>query len=632
MKRNYPKSAKRFLGLFLSIVLSLPNPAFALKPTETEESAGLEELDRVLRAFASGDPKAIKTAGVRLSQAVGVAADVNLPSVSPPSSLDAHLPGQSSTGLEERKWDWNRWMAEPSFKKPIIQTVWEFIQKINPTVQEMSVRMVDGGGLLGGLLDDSDQTPFAWVYPRHCETASRIGGLLLAGRFSGNDVDIRLASGGIFAPPYLPEYRDSGIHHVWLIIKVRGNEYYLSFTDGHFAWQANVDRVKQYKDAVRKEWDLFSANFVQPYRKLKFDQPALIPWEEAKPYFKIRREWALSEDDLSDLKGAVTSVLPTDEAILRADSEFLELLFKGLASLPTHRGYLYERDPLEWVLDRGLFNRGSVSWMSDQETKGLARVIREITRTGQGPPVHQIIRSVAQAHQRWNNAELDRVILEARQTTGLEETAPDVLPGQSVREVTEQRGGMVLGAAQQMAGQLYVNRPDVQRILQANGGRIIFSAEIAGKLSGRSDAFGGLLISGFAADLPIEDFMVIADSDLSNPAAQHVLAWIPGGSDSRQVAKTLGALKAGPRQIALFEEEPDLTSERIQALIAESLTGSPFPRSVVGTQEQVRDLPVAAFKILGRMKGLPDVVFLGVALTFKDQYDQQYSLIVWTQA
>jgi len=216
--------------------------------------------------------------------------------------------------------------------------------------------------------------------------------------------------------------------------------------------------------------------------------------------------------------------------------------------------------------------------------------------------------------------------------TALEETAPDVLSGQSAKDFIEQRGGMVPGAAQQMAGQRYISRPEVQQALQANDGRLQLAAEIAGKLTGRSDALGGLLISGSAADLSAEDLMVIADSDLSNPAAQRVLAWIPGGSDSQRVAKTLGILKAGPRQVALFEEEPGLTYERVQALIAKNLSGAPSPRSVVGTQEQVRALPVAAFKILGRMKGLPDVVFLGVALTFKDQYDQQYSLIVWTQA
>ena len=126
--------------------------------------------------------------------------------------------------------------------------------------------------------------------------------------------------------------------------------------------------------------------------------------------------------------------------------------------------------------------------------------------------------------------------------------------------------------------------------------------------------------------------MVIADSDLSNPLAQRVLAWIPAGSDSGQVAKTLGLLKAGPQQMALFEEEPGLTSERIQTLVAENLAGALAPRSMVGTQEQVRALPVAAFKVLGRMKGLPDVVFLGVAFTFKDKFEEEYSLIVWTQA
>ena len=215
---------------------------------------------------------------------------------------------------------------------------------------------------------------------------------------------------------------------------------------------------------------------------------------------------------------------------------------------------------------------------------------------------------------------------------GMEETVLDVLPGRGVREIIEQQGGMVPGAAHQMAGRLYANRPEVQKALQANGGRIRLSAEIAASLSGQSDALGALLVSGSATDLPMEDFMVIADSDLSNPAAQRVLAWVPGGSDSGQVAKTLGLLKAESHQMALFEEEPGLTSERIQTLVAENLVGSPAPRSIVGTQEQVSTLPIAAFKVLGSMKGLPDVVFLGGAVTFKDQFDQEYSLIVWTQA
>jgi len=217
-------------------------------------------------------------------------------------------------------------------------------------------------------------------------------------------------------------------------------------------------------------------------------------------------------------------------------------------------------------------------------------------------------------------------------TAGMEEAPPRALPGQSVQEIVEQQGGMAPGAAQAMAGQLYTNRPEVQQVLRANEGQLKLTAEVAGKLSGRSDALGGLLISGSAADLSVEDFMVIADSDLSNPAAQRVLAWIPGGSDSQHVAKTLGILKAGPRQIALFEEESGLTSERVQALVAKNLAGAVGPRSIVGTQDQVKALPVAAFKVLARMKGLPDVVFLGVAFTFKDQYDQQDSLIVWTQA
>jgi len=191
---------------------------------------------------------------------------------------------------------------------------------------------------------------------------------------------------------------------------------------------------------------------------------------------------------------------------------------------------------------------------------------------------------------------------------------------------------MVPGAAQQMAGQLYINRPEVQQTLRTNGGRLRLPAEVAGKLTGRSDALGGLLIAGSAADLPIEDFMVIADSDLSNPAAQRILAWIPAGSDSSHVAKTLGLLKAGHNQLALFEEESGLTSEQVQALITENLGSASTLRGVVGTQEQVRALPVSAFKVLGRMKGLPDVIFLGAAVTFKDQFEQEYSLIVWTQA
>jgi len=38
----------RFLALSLSVCLTLPNSAFALKPAETKEGAGLEELDKTL--------------------------------------------------------------------------------------------------------------------------------------------------------------------------------------------------------------------------------------------------------------------------------------------------------------------------------------------------------------------------------------------------------------------------------------------------------------------------------------------------------------------------------------------------------------------------------------------------------
>lgn len=103
LNRRWINVGFRFLAVCLTVNLSLPSSAFALKPTETKESAGLEELDRTLRNFSSGDPSAVRTAGARLAQAIGL--DVG---VHPPSSrsnqvppVGVYLPGQPTSGLEE---------------------------------------------------------------------------------------------------------------------------------------------------------------------------------------------------------------------------------------------------------------------------------------------------------------------------------------------------------------------------------------------------------------------------------------------------------------------------------------------------------------------------------------------------
>lgn len=90
----------RVIGLFLSLAFSLPHSAFALKPAETKEGAGLGELDRALRVFESGDPNDVKTAGTRLAQAVGLSLGIN-PHSYPPLPLDTQPLGQPAAGLEE---------------------------------------------------------------------------------------------------------------------------------------------------------------------------------------------------------------------------------------------------------------------------------------------------------------------------------------------------------------------------------------------------------------------------------------------------------------------------------------------------------------------------------------------------
>ena len=64
------KLSVQFLAFSLIFSLSLPNLALALKPTETKEGAGLEELDETLRTLVSGNPNDFRVAGLQLTNAI----------------------------------------------------------------------------------------------------------------------------------------------------------------------------------------------------------------------------------------------------------------------------------------------------------------------------------------------------------------------------------------------------------------------------------------------------------------------------------------------------------------------------------------------------------------------------------
>lgn len=191
-----------------------------------------------------------------------------------------------------------------------------------------------------------------------------------------------------------------------------------------------------------------------------------------------------------------------------------------------------------------------------------------------------------------------------------------------------------IAAGLEEAGLRYVGRPEVQKALEAAAGRLRLNAEMARQLSGIQSAFGGLLLTRNATGGAVRSGRFIMDRDLSNAELESAALVIKPGSTPGDVLQALADLKARAGDLVVFEEGENLPRDPtwIRGLMRERLgSAASLPRVVVGNRGQVGAMRAVAFELLVDGEGIPDVVFLGAAVTFKDRFDQRYSLVVWTQ-
>ena len=207
--------------------------------------------------------------------------------------------GVGSTGViasanGKQPWDWERWKAPRQYDNPTVAEVQQFISSINPKIQEALAKIkLRHSSTFADLITalDYGSTGMEWEYPRGCERASRLGGLCVLGQFQ-EKVKVYICKGLILAKPShdigLPDSvsEKKGLYHNWTLLEIEENLYYLSWTDGLFAWNMDEERAKLLNRIVdNDDMNDFIAQFVQRYRQEGFDAAVLLPWEEIKQYF-----------------------------------------------------------------------------------------------------------------------------------------------------------------------------------------------------------------------------------------------------------------------------------------------------------------------------------------------------------
>ena len=204
--------------------------------------------------------------------------------------------------------------------------------------------------------------------------------------------------------------------------------------------------------------------------------------------------------------------------------------------------------------------------------------------------------------------------------------APALLPGDSAREILDLGG--IDRSAGELAGGRYVERQDVREALATNGGWLPLDADLAAQMTGLRKVGGGLLV---AEDAPPLDsgLEIIADSDLSNNEAQRRFVWLSAGPNSGAILKNLPLLKVRRGNEVIFEREEGLLPESILQRMTQVLGSPLLARALIGSQEEVRALPAAAFQVLAIQEGLPAVVDLVIFRLEDKETNRVFNLIVW---
>ena len=284
-------------------------------------------------------------------------------------------------GLEELRWE--EWSRPREYGDPIAREVHDFIREINPALQEAMLR----------LRDWEDGT---WLYPACCLIASTLAALILHHRF-GDRVEIALQRG---AAKTQEEHR-----HYWLRLTLDRKEYYLSFTDGLFGWDEDPARGEEWAQLVRDGERRFLGRFVKKYREQGFDQPVLIPWDEARDHLVPTDEpWSVETAILTLDNDNVAGVFAN------ADPGLTEQILRGIVSFP-------ETGSAHLLLEAVVQDHDIAS---DQLAQDFARRVREMIQQGQMEGVKAAIQQIAMQGTRPERRRLAKAFLKT--DAGLEET------------------------------------------------------------------------------------------------------------------------------------------------------------------------------------------------------------------
>jgi len=179
-----------------------------------------------------------------------------------------------------RVWRWDDWSAPRGFADPAVRGVQNFVQEINSDFQEaLSWAYMDEGTRFGG---EAEAPPY-WLYPAICGFAHQVIAPALVAQFP-EDVEVYLARGRTALPRGQTGERSA--RNNWIMLRINGKMYYLSFTDGVFGWKKDRRRGDLLEQiSLSHNRDTFEKDFLGPYNQGGFARVTLVPMEEAEPYF-----------------------------------------------------------------------------------------------------------------------------------------------------------------------------------------------------------------------------------------------------------------------------------------------------------------------------------------------------------
>ncbi|MBI3322479.1 MAG: twin-arginine translocation signal domain-containing protein [Candidatus Omnitrophica bacterium] len=169
------------------------------------------------------------------------------------------------------------------------------------------------------------------------------------------------------------------------------------------------------------------------------------------------------------------------------------------------------------------------------------------------------------------------------------------------------------------------SRADLRETLEREGWIPLNPAQTSGFREGMA---GGFVVAD-SADVTDAGHFVIAESGLTNAAAQELFPWIQVGVGVDRVA--LEARNAGARagDLVLVKPAMGISAESVTAqLRVKGYSDGAAPRVVIGDPSQIQALPLRTFQLLAGQQGLPPVVFIGAAVKLTDEAGNVYTLIL----